>query len=205
MRPRELAERRRFDFRVVNDMRSRIFEFQAYRSTADLRDDHNQITRVEDADGASKYKMTLRVPTLVGPGQFSQETVFGVDLDVADYPMTEPATWLISERIPWSPHFAEGRPICIGSEFWVARRGHVTLGDLVEHVARMLNWDEKGRGPGYRGWNGDAIDYHRKHYGGKALNPSFVYPALPSWIFGAEPDAQPAFEIITHQRLASES
>jgi hypothetical protein len=204
VRPRELAERRQFDFRVVDDMRGHVFDFQAYRSTADLQHDRNRITRAEDAGAASKYKMTLRVPTLVGPGQFSDETIFGVDLDVADYPMTEPATWLISQPIPWSPHFAEGRPICIGEEFWLARRGHVTLGDLVEHVARMLNWDEKGRGLGYRGWNGAAIDYHRKHYGGRALDPSLVYPALPAWIYGAKADPLPSFEIITHQRSTME-
>jgi len=203
MRPKELAQRRQFDFRVVSDMQSPIFRFQAYRTTADLEFDRNRITSVEEATAASKYKMTLRVPTLTGPGEMSEETVFGVDLDVSDYPLTEPAMWVISRPIPWSPHFADGRPICIGAEFWLAREGHVTLGHLVEHVARMLNWDEKGRGPGYRGWNGEAIDYHKKHYRGRALNPQLVYPALPAWLYGTE--AEPAsFEIITHQRAGRE-
>jgi len=199
MKPRELAERRQFDFRVVNDMRSPIFDFQAFRTTADLQYDRGRIRRVEDATAASKYKMTLRVPTLIGPGKMAEETIFGVDLDVADYPLAEPATWVISNPIPWSPHFAEGRPICIGSEFWLARKGHVTLGDLVEHVARMLNWDEKGRGSGYRGWNGEAIDYHKKHYRGRPLNPQLVYPTPPPWIYGAT-EAPASFEIIVHQR-----
>ena len=203
MRPKELAQRRQFDFRVVSDMRSPVFHFQAYRTTADLAADRNGITTAQEAAAAGKYKMTLRVPTLVGPGKMSEETVFGVDLDVADYPLTEPATWVISRPIPWSPHFAEGRPICIGAEFWLARKGHVTLGHLVEHVARMLNWDEKGRGPGYRGWNGEAIDYHRKHYRGGSLNPKLVYPALPAWIYGAE-DEPASFEIITYQRTDGE-
>lgn len=107
MRARELAERRRFDFRIVSEMRSAVFDFQAYRSTSDLERDRNRITRVEDATAASKYKMTLRIPTLIGPGKLSRETIFGVDLDVADYPLTEPGTWVISKPIPWSPHFRE--------------------------------------------------------------------------------------------------
>jgi len=181
-------------------MRSTIFDFQAYRTTADLQQDRNRITRAEDASAASKYKMTLRVPTLVGPGTWSDETIFGVDLEVADYPLTEPATWLISSPIPWSPHFATGRPICIGWEFWVERKGHVTLGDLVEHVARMLNWDEKGRGSGYRGWNAEAIAYHAKHYKGRALNPQFSYPTPPAWIYGTKAESDGSFEIVMHQR-----
>lgn len=200
MRPHELAERRRFDFRVVNDMRSPVFDFQAYRTTADLQHDRNRITRLEDANAASKYKMTLRVPTLIGPGKLSEVTIFGVDLEVADYPFTEPATWLISQPIPWSPHFAEGRPICIGHEFWIARKGHVTLGDLVEHVARMLNWDEKGRGAGYRGFNPEAIAYHAKHYRGRALDPDFAYPIPPVWIYGTKAEPLADFEIVMHQR-----
>jgi hypothetical protein len=200
MRPRELAERRRFDFRVVSEMRNSVFDFQAYRTPSDLERDRSRITRVEDATAASKYKMTLRIPTLIGPGKLCRETLFGVDLDVADYPMTEPGTWVISKPIPWSPHFREGSPICIGHEFWLGRKGHVTLGDLVEHIARMLNWDEKGRGPGYRGFNGDAIDYHKEHYHGRALDSQITYPTPPAWLFGMRGEPAAAFEIVHHQR-----
>src|ERR1039457_4749748 len=75
MRPRELAERRRFDFRVVSEMRNSVFDFQAYRTPSDLERDRSRITRVEDATAASKYKMTLRIPTLIGPGKLCRETL----------------------------------------------------------------------------------------------------------------------------------
>jgi hypothetical protein len=199
MKPQELAERRRFDFRVINDMRCAVFAFEAYRTSHDLRYGRNQVTSPSDAGGVSKYKMTLRVPTLSGPGSFVDETVFGVDLDVADYPKAEPLTWLISDPIPWSPHFLKGRPICLGREFWVDRKGYVTLGHLVIHVAMMLNWDEPGR-PGYVGWNGEAIKYHAEHYQGRPLHPGFPYPDLPDWVFGTARPKVSDFTIIEHRR-----
>jgi hypothetical protein len=92
MKPTELINRRKFDFRILTDMRSPIFDFRAYRASADLRADRRRITSESDAGAASKYAMTLRVPTMAGPGKMSRETVFGVDTDVADYPLTEPQT-----------------------------------------------------------------------------------------------------------------
>ncbi|MFI0425064.1 hypothetical protein [Spongiactinospora sp. 9N601] len=182
-------------------MRGPMFDFGAYRGRGDLEAERNEIISVDNSGWASKYVMRLRIPTLVGPGTFRDETVFGVDLDRADYPLAEPVTWLISEPIPWSPHFQRSSPICIGSEFWLARKGHVTLGELIIHVAMMLNWDEKGRGPGYVGWNEEAIKYHADHYHGRALNPDLVYPALPGWLYGDTPDPGPDFEIVDRRSI----
>nr|WP_062337224.1 hypothetical protein [Herbidospora sakaeratensis] len=201
MKPAELVERRRFDHRVVSGMSGDLFDFAAYRTSADLQASRDPVVTTEDAGEASKYRMTLRVPTLIAAGEFRAETVFGVDLDVRDYPLAEPLTWVISDPVPWSPHFQKGSPICIGAEFWTARKGHVTLGDLVVHVARLLNWDEKGRGGGYVGWNGEAIKYHAAHYRGRPLNPGLRYPALPAWLLGAPAEPAPAFEIVERRRL----
>jgi hypothetical protein len=110
-----------------------------------------------------------------------------------------PQTWLISEPIPWSPHFSQGRPICMGKEFWPARMGHVTLGHLVIHVAMMLNWDEKGRGPGYDGFNRPALDYHAEHYQGRSLDPDLCYPRLPDWLTG-QAARRSSFDILEHHR-----
>ncbi|MEV6633553.1 hypothetical protein AB0M54_22670 [Actinoplanes sp. NPDC051470] len=73
----------------------------------------------------------------------------------------------------------------------------MTLGHLVMHITRMLNWDEKGRGGGYVGWNGEAIKYHRKHYGDRPLDPSIVYPRLPLWLTATDTTESSGFEIIT--------
>lgn len=192
----EATRRRRFDFSVVSGMRCPVFDFQAYATVDDLTARRRPITGEQGADRASKYHFTFRVPTLVGPGRFSQQTEIGVNTDVVDYPVKEPSTWVISPDVPWSPHFLRGAPVCLGHEAWRDRKGHVTLGHLVLHLARLLNWDEPGRGPGYVGWNGAAIEYHRRHHAGKPLDPSIAYPTFPGWLSGIPDTPQPQFEIV---------
>ncbi len=201
----DLAKRLQFDFRILRDMRGPTFDFSAFASPGDRDQRRNEIKTLEDATRARKYKMVLRVPTLVAAGEFARETEFAVDLDVGDYPEQAPAVWVRSQVLPWSPHFRRGSPVCTGEEFWAPRRGHVTLGHLVQHLQRLLNWDEKGRGPGYVGWNGEAIAYHQRVYQGRPLDPEFMYAPLPAWLVnpgqstlgfevlrrsGAEPDFQ---------------
>jgi hypothetical protein len=195
MLPQELIERRAFDFDLLSGMRCESFDFEAYRSMQDLVRRKRAVTNQSDGGEAATYCFILRVPTLSGPGTFVDETLISVDTNgVIDYPDNPPDTRVLSDPVPWSPHYLKGAPVCIGGEFWLPKRGHVTLGDLAIHLCRLLNWDEKGRGPGYRGWNGAAIDYHREHYGKAPLNPELVYPMLPAWVSGTEgPDA--SFEI----------
>jgi hypothetical protein len=192
--PAELAQRRVFDYRVLRDMQCAALHTEAYATTTDLARRQNPIVSEDAASRATKYRFLFRVPTLIGPGQFSSETEIGVDTEVVDYPLKPPNTWIISNHVPWSPHFKKGAPVCLGEELWEARQGHITLGHLAIHIARLLNWDEKGRGPGYVGWNGEAIAYHKQYYQGRPLNPNFVYPALPGWLTG-EVD-EPEFEVI---------
>lgn len=192
----ELAARRRFDFSVLADMRCEVFDFMAHANIADLNDRRRAVTSVDEASRVSKYRLTFRIPTLIGPGRFGASTEIGVNTDVVDYPINEPGTWVISPDVPWSPHFRGGSPVCLGNEAWRDHKGHITLGHLVLHLARLLNWDEKGRGPGYVGWNGAAIEYHRKHYRGHPLNPQIKYPALPGWLSGTPEAPSDGFEII---------
>jgi len=95
--------------------------------------------------------------------------------------------------------------VCIGDELWKNQRGYVTLGHLVMHIARMLNWDEKGRGRGYVGWNAKAIEYHRKHYGDRPLDSAIVYPRLPLWLTATEPEESSGFEIISQSDTRRDS
>jgi hypothetical protein len=188
----ELKQRRELDYRVLHEMRNDVFSFDAYRTSADLESGDRPITSVTDSGSAAKYVFRFAIRTLVARDRYTDNVAIGVDTEVNDYPVRPPNTWVVGRTVPWSPHFKAGYPVCIGTEMWQARDGYVLLGHLAIHLARLLNWDEVGRGPGYRGWNGDAIDYHREQLGGRPLTPNLGYPALPSWLYGSEND--PAFE-----------
>jgi hypothetical protein len=171
-------------------MRGTLIDAQAYRSSEDLERARNPIAAVGDAHLAIKYKVTFRVPTLIGPGPMADATTIGFDLSTGNYPFSEPATWIISPHVPYSPHFKKGAPVCIG-EIWKAGKGRMLLGQLFVHIAKLLNWEEVSRGGGYVGWNGAAIDYHARVFGGKPITPGLVYPALPIDItHGPSSDAQ---------------
>jgi hypothetical protein len=192
---KELAIRRNFDLRVLSSMRCDTFDFEAYRSTRDLNDRKRTVTDLEDTS-VSKYRFTLRVRTHTGPHSFSDMTEIGIDTDVPDYPKREPRTWIISRAVPWSPHFMTGAPVCIGDEFWKPKKGHITLGHLAIHLCHLLNWDEKGRGGGYVGWNAEAIALHKRVYNNGPINPDLEYPALPTWLTGSGDTPNPSFLII---------
>lgn len=176
--PSQLRTRLAFDYQVANRMAGTIFEVQAFASTADLVARRDLIDDEAEAHRATKYRVTFSVPTLIGPGQFAPETEIGLDLSVRGYPASEPLTWVQSSHVPFSPHFKKGAPVCVG-EIWRDARGHMLLGSLLVHIARLLNWDEVARGGGYVGWNSAAVEYHARTYGDGPLDPALVYPSLP--------------------------
>jgi hypothetical protein len=193
---RQLAQRREFDLRVLHDMRCDTFDFEAYRSRADLDARRRQVPGRDGGADVTHYRWIFRVRTHISKDRFAPVTEIGVNTDVTDYPRLPPLTWIISSHVPWSPHFMAGAPVCIGDELWAPTGGHITLGELAIHVARLLNWDEKGRGSGYVGWNGEAIEYHRRHYRGRPINPNLRYPVLPTWLTG-EQSAEPTFHVMS--------
>jgi hypothetical protein len=192
--PRELASRRIFDLRVLTDMRSPVFDFEAYRTMPDLERRRSAITSPDAGAVVTKYRWIFRIRTHTARNQFASQTEIGVNTEVGDYPRQPPGTWILSEHVPWSPHFMRGAPVCIGPELW-PHDGHITLGELAIHIAHLLNWDEAGRGPGYVGYNGEAIEHHKRCYGGHPIDPDLRYPILPAWLAGEQP-AEPAFRII---------
>lgn len=187
MHGKELAERLRFDYRILADMRCPTFDFMAYRTIWDLNNGTKAITSTDAGAEARKYRFVLRVPTLISATQTAPVTEMNVDLEVADYPEQEPTVYVVSRHTPWSPHFKPNAPVCIGHEAWGARSGHVVLGELVVHLQRLLNWDERGRGGGYVGYNEAAIRHHREQLHGKPLNADIVYAQLPAWLAGPRP------------------
>ncbi|WP_354699932.1 hypothetical protein DSM112329_00190 [Paraconexibacter sp. AEG42_29] len=173
-----LAGRRRLDFDVNKAMADRcpLLELEAYASSSDLQARRNEITDPAQGHRASHYRATFKIPTLVGPGKFVDETVIHIDAEVAGYPRTPPASWVLTQT-PYSPHFRQGTVVCIG-EIWDAPDS-VLMGHVIRHHARLLNWHEVARGGGYAGWNGAAIAYHRKTYGTRPLNDGLQYPMIP--------------------------
>lgn len=200
MNQQELAERRAFDFRVLNDMRCATFDFEAFQTMDDLQRHRRIITNPADGARASKYRWTFHVRTHISRDQFAPVTEIGVNSDITDYPRNPPATWILSSHVPWSPHFMRNAPVCIGEELWSPTGGHITLGELAINIAHLLNWDEKGRGSGYVGWNGAAIEHHKKSYGGRPIDPRLRYPVLPSWLMGRT-EAGPSFQIMGRNAL----
>jgi len=176
--PAQLQSRLALDYRIVQAMAGKVLRPEAYRTAEDLERRTNQISSERDSHLATRYLVTFRVPTLIGRGRFVDETVIGFDLAVRDYPYAEPHTWIVSKHVPYSPHFRENYPVCIG-EVWCEEEGSWLLGHLLRHIARLLNWDEVARGGGYVGWNRDAVEYHRRTYGNRPLNPGLQYPVLP--------------------------
>ena len=178
-------DRLAFDFRVIRDMAQHtdIFTYNTYASVNDLR-----AQRMYNGSAPGAYLIKFNVPTLVGEGtgagELVSETTMAIDVRTEGYPVTPPNVTVVS-RMPYSPHFKENFPVCIGSEAWADRAGHVTLGHLIIHLAKLLNWDEQMRGGGYVGWNAAAIAFHKRIYNGSALNPNLAYPALPAFLSGS--------------------
>jgi hypothetical protein len=174
----QLRTRYAHDFDVVSELNGPVIAVAAFESSRDLQHGRSPIVSSDRAHLARRYRIDYHVPTLIGPGRWQSTTSIGFDLSVDNYPFHEPANWVISRHVPFSPHFREGAPVCTG-ELWEQGRGHLLLAHLVLHVARLLNWDEVARGGGYRGWNGEAIRYHREHFGTRPLNPDLRLPTPP--------------------------
>ena len=180
--PHDPAGCRALDLRVLSDMRCSAFDFEAYRSAADLKLRLGRVTDPDQGAAVTAYRWIFRIRTHISPSQFAPVTEIGVSTDVAGYPCTPPRTWVLSMLVPWSPHFVRGAPVCIGPQSWAPGAGRCALGELAIGIAHLLNWDEKGRCPGYAGWNGAAVRHHRAAYAGRPVDPSVRYPVLPGWL-----------------------
>jgi len=127
------------------------------------------------------YVVTYSFDTLGTGGVRQRPTVILFDTEGGrNYPFGEPNVTVLKDRcsVPWSPHFASwSGAVCLGDR-WGRSRGSMLLGQLIVHVARLLNFDEP-RKPGYAGWNGAAVAYWERSLGGRPVNPDLRYPQLP--------------------------
>ena len=79
---------------------------------------------------------------MVGPGRYSNETTVRFDLFADNnYPESEPPCFVIESELPWSPHFHPELSVCTG-DIWDEADGNMLLGELMVHVAKLLNFDE---------------------------------------------------------------
>jgi hypothetical protein len=164
-----------------------LFSGEAYRTSMDLELRKDPITLAHEAPFARKYRIEFHVKTLIGPGMFTNRITIGFDLDVPDYPFSEPISWLISPEIPFSPYFKKGTFVCIG-DIWQWSKGEMYLGQLLVHIAKLLNWEPGTANPGYTGRNPEASAYYQRVFGKRPITEGLHYPALPLSFYGIHPD-----------------
>lgn len=176
----QLQDRLKFDFIVAMKMRCPLMNVTAYRNADDLEKRRNPIVSEEDGHLATNYIVDYSVKTLVGPGTYSDKTSVKFDLLAnGNYPYSRPGCFVVSSKMPWTPHFRERLPICIDHDLWEDAVGKMLLGPLMVHVAKLLNFDEIPRSDTYGGYNPEAAEYWRTQLNRQPLNPHLVYPPLP--------------------------
>ena len=197
--PEELASRLRFDWSITQQMKSALVKTQAFQNMTDLARRRNPIVNPIESHKAAAYLVEYRIRSLIGPGQFRDR--FDVSMDLlagGNYPYTQPACFVISQPVPWSPHFLLGNgTICLG-ELWTQAHGAITAGHLIIHVAKLLNFDEPDREPSYGGWNAKAVKYWRHVMKHQPITKGLAYPILPPEItHRVNANAKPLFRPAT--------
>lgn len=174
----ELRGRLAFDYGVAMDMHCPVMELSAHHIADEARKGEDAILDPARAHLARHYRVVYRIKTLAGPDRYHDWTLVHIDLLAnGNYPYSLPACWVLSEPMPWSPHFKKGNPICIGGS-WGAAQGKMLLGHLLIHIAKLLNFDEV-REKGYAGWNREAGQFWEKKLKLQPITPDLVYPRLP--------------------------
>jgi hypothetical protein len=163
----------------------------ADRNADDINKRRNPITSDDEGHLATHYFVDYHVKTLVGRNVYSDRTGVEVNLHANNnYPFSEPGCYVVEGRMPWSPHFLKGRPICLG-EIWRQAQGTMLLGQLLIHIAKLLNFDEVARDGGYVGYNGEAIEYWKTVLGYRPITENLIYPELPHGIIHTTPPPEP--------------
>jgi hypothetical protein len=175
--PNSILTRRRNDHVLIEQLnRSDCpIEVSAHRSAADARASRGPL-RVGDAHPPVAYRASYGFDTLIGPGKRHRPTNIVIDpLANGDYPASEPVASVIGEA-PWTPHFANGMPVCHGHRLWVPNR--TQLVDYIIHMGRLLNFDEPPPNASYAGYNRAAIDWWQRELDFGPLDPDLVFPTI---------------------------
>jgi|SRR5579884_3796929 len=176
--PAERLERQRTDHRLIEALNAADCPIvvTGHHSAEDARAGRKSVL-LGDRNPPSHYRVVYDFDTLRGPAQRHRPTVVHISpLANGDYPATPPTAWVVSDVVPWTPHFSANVPICHGSHEWIPNR--TQLVDYIIHIGRLLNFDEPPPSPGYHGYNAPAIAHWRNSMGLRPLDPSLKFPVL---------------------------
>jgi hypothetical protein len=176
--PDERRERQRTDHRLIDalDADPCPIRVTGHRSAEDVRANRDPVL-VGDQNPPSHYRVVYDFDTLRGPGVRHRPTVVHVaPLANGAYPASSPSAWVISDVMPWTPHFAARVPICHGDHVWMANR--TQLVDYIIHIGKLLNFDEPPPNAGYHGYNREAVDYWATTMRLAPLDPDLRFPTI---------------------------
>jgi len=175
--PSDLRSRLAFDHRVIRGMTSPILaRVEAYEDDAAYRAGRALDLAGGNAGRASVYVVDYRMRTMVSPGLEARGATAVLRLLAgSDYPMSEPLAVFGSRPLPFSPHVADSGTVCLGHG-WAAARGRMLAGQLICHLARILNFDWPSTHPGY---SPAAYAFAMNQLKGRPIEPALEYPALP--------------------------
>lgn len=185
--PQQVLNRRRQDHVLLEELnRSDCpISITGHGRATDARAGANPVP-VGAANPPRVYRATYEFDTLIGPGERHRPTVIVIDpLANGDYPAGEPVANVVGPA-PWTPHFANGVPVCHGHRLWVPNM--TQLVDYVIHLGRLLNFDEPRPARGYSGYNGEAIAWWASELDYKPLDPNLEFPAIePTEVLARRP------------------
>ncbi len=176
--PEERLNRQRSDHRMLDalDASEAPIFVTGHRTAEDVRANRSPVP-VGDRTPPAHYRVVYDFDTLSAPNKRHRPTVVHVaPLASGGYPTTQPSAWVISDVVPWTPHFAANVPICHGGHAWTPNK--TQLVDYVTHIGRLLNFDEPPPIPGYHGYNGQAVEYWRNNMRLRPLDPNLRLPTI---------------------------
>lgn len=182
----EYRSRLAFDASLMRRLSSpHLGAIRAYASAQDLQRGR-LATDAEERDGhALVWTVEYRFRMLAARERPLERAVARFDLAAAGdmYPY-QPPNVVFEGAAPYCPHVSPATGVvCIGRG-WQQADGRMLLPQLVQHVMRLVNFDEPMPKDGN---NGDALAYWQSVLRGRPLDPALEYPQLPVDIFMSAP------------------
>lgn len=180
LNPQELRQKLAGDYQIMMPLMCPTTpRIRAYATAATARAG-KEVTQQEGAAGtATIYDVTYHFPVPVSKTAKTTDVVVRFQLlALGPYPFAEPLVEVVSRPLPWVPHVSPAGRVCITTA-WIRSGGQYLLPELVIHVAKLLNFDEKKMSSDYSAFREDAVSWWLSTRQGQPINPDLVYPQLP--------------------------